>query len=96
MATLGRLPRAVLSGRACRMPALSLRGYATVSSKPHHKVVIVGGGTAGVTVAAQLARSEMEKPDIAILEPSSTHHYQVCWSSLCLASHSVSRTSLPT
>lgn len=76
MATVARLPRA-LSGvrRAARFP--SARGYATMPAKPHHRVVIVGGGTAGVTVAAQLTRSQLDKPDIAILDPASTHHYQV-------------------
>lgn len=77
MATLGRLPLAVLSGagRAARFPSVSARGYAS-QAKQHHKVVVVGGGTAGVTVAAQL-RSQLDKPDIAIVEPSATHHYQV-------------------
>lgn len=42
------------------------------------KVVIVGGGTAGITVAAQLAR-KMSASDIAIIEPSDTHYYQPLW-----------------
>lgn len=81
MATVGRLPRAALSGvrRAARFP--SVRSYATIPAKPHHRVVIVGGGTAGVTVAAQLTRSQLDKPDIAILDPASTHHYQVSFPS---------------
>ncbi|KAI2621810.1 FAD/NAD(P)-binding domain-containing protein [Hypoxylon sp. NC1633] len=57
------------------------RTYATsVPASTHHRVVIVGGGTAGVTVAAQLQRSsELEKKDIAILDPAQTHHYQPGW-----------------
>ncbi|OTA99813.1 hypothetical protein M426DRAFT_324798 [Hypoxylon sp. CI-4A] len=57
------------------------RTYATaIPSKAHHRVVIVGGGTAGVTVAAQLQQnSEFEKKDIAILDPAQTHHYQPGW-----------------
>lgn len=61
----------------------SLRTYATVSAippKPHHRVVIVGGGTAGVTVAAQLLRTkEFQKNEIAILDPAKEHHYQPGW-----------------
>ena len=60
------------------------RSYASVTSaRPHHKVVIVGAGTAGVTAAAQFRRSSEAsrwltgKNDIAIIDPAQTHHYQV-------------------
>ena len=43
-----------------------------------HTVVIVGGGTAGITVAAQLIRKD-SKLDIAIIEPSEDHFYQPIW-----------------
>lgn len=61
------------------------RNYATsISAKAHHRVVIVGGGTAGVTVAAQLQRSpDFETKDIAILDPAQTHLYQVILLTLC-------------
>lgn len=74
--------------RAIRTPlrtqaAFSLRTYATVNAippKPHHRVVIVGGGTAGTTVAAQLLRTkEFQKDEIAILDPANEHHYQPGW-----------------
>lgn len=66
-------------------PSSSFRTYATVSTsaippKPHHRVVIVGGGTAGVTVAAQLLRTkEFRKDEIAIVDPAEQHHYQPGW-----------------
>lgn len=41
----------------------------------HHEVLIIGGGAAGVSVAASLARKE-PKLDIAIVEPSNFHYYQ--------------------
>lgn len=48
--------------------------------KQHYKIVIVGGGTAGTTVAARLLRQQHNlKNDIAIVEPSDTHYYQPLW-----------------
>lgn len=44
----------------------------------HHRVLIVGGGTAGITVAARLRRADKHL-DIAIIEPSEKHYYQPLW-----------------
>ena len=43
-----------------------------------HDVLIVGGGTAGITVAAQLLEQEAA-PKVTIVEPSQTHDYQPLW-----------------
>jgi sulfide:quinone oxidoreductase len=47
-------------------------------SKNHYRVLILGGGTAGITVAAQLRR-RLKPYDAAIVEPSSKHYYQPLW-----------------
>ncbi|MCB9890958.1 MAG: NAD(P)/FAD-dependent oxidoreductase [Planctomycetes bacterium] len=44
----------------------------------HHAVMIVGGGTAGITVAARLRIAQPDL-DIAIIEPSDKHYYQPIW-----------------
>jgi sulfide:quinone oxidoreductase len=44
----------------------------------HHQILIVGGGAAGITAAAQLKRAR-NALDVAILEPSSDHYYQPGW-----------------
>nr|HAD50715.1 pyridine nucleotide-disulfide oxidoreductase [Algoriphagus sp.] len=44
----------------------------------HYQIVIIGGGTAGITVAAQLKRKDKNLA-IAIIEPSEKHYYQPAW-----------------
>jgi sulfide:quinone oxidoreductase len=44
----------------------------------HHSIVIVGGGTAGITVAARLLNADPSL-DVAIIEPSEIHYYQPLW-----------------
>lgn len=44
----------------------------------HYQVLIIGGGTAGITVAAQLKRKD-KNLKIAIIEPSEKHYYQPAW-----------------
>ena len=46
--------------------------------KDHYQVLILGGGTAGITVAAQLRR-KLKTYDLAIVEPSTKHYYQPLW-----------------
>ena len=47
------------------------------TNSAHHHVLIVGGGTAGLTVAARLRRAGVT--DIAVVDPSVTHYYQPLW-----------------
>ncbi|MFN9909307.1 MAG: NAD(P)-binding protein, partial [bacterium] len=44
----------------------------------HHQILIVGGGAAGITAAAQLRRARPSL-DVAILEPSGEHYYHPGW-----------------
>jgi sulfide:quinone oxidoreductase len=44
----------------------------------HYDILILGGGTAGLTVASQLA-DRIGGQHIAIVEPSPTHYYQPLW-----------------
>lgn len=52
------------------------KGGATVVGT-RHRIVIIGGGTAGITVAARLRRAG--EHDIALIEPSERHAYQPLW-----------------
>ncbi|ACY14890.1 NAD(P)/FAD-dependent oxidoreductase [Haliangium ochraceum] len=43
-----------------------------------HEVLIIGGGTAGISVAARLRN--LEQPlEVTIIEPAETHYYQPLW-----------------
>ncbi len=44
----------------------------------HHKIVIVGGGTAGITVASRIINADPDA-DVAVIEPSEKHYYQPLW-----------------
>jgi len=42
-----------------------------------HRVAVIGGGSAGISVAARLRRAGVS--DITLIEPSDTHWYQPLW-----------------
>ncbi|WP_232537014.1 NAD(P)/FAD-dependent oxidoreductase [Cystobacter fuscus] len=50
---------------------------ARIPSASRHRILIIGGGTAGISVAARLARAGQK--DVAIIEPSAQHYYQPLW-----------------
>ncbi len=43
----------------------------------HHEILIIGGGNAGLSVAARLRRAG--RTDIGVIEPSDRHYYQPLW-----------------
>lgn len=61
----------------------SLRTFASippVSAGQKHRLVVVGGGTAGLAISHQLLRSgRFFQDDIAVIDPATTHHYQPGW-----------------
>lgn len=60
----------------------------------HHRILIVGGGTAGVTVAARLLRADRDL-DVAVVEPSENHYYQPAWTLVGGGDYDVERTVRP-
>ncbi|MCV7229614.1 NAD(P)/FAD-dependent oxidoreductase [Mycolicibacterium komossense] len=48
-----------------------------MTSTAKHQILIIGGGTAGITVAARMLRKGYT--DVAVIEPSSVHYYQPLW-----------------
>ncbi len=60
----------------------------------HHNVLIVGGGTAGITVAAILRR-RAPNIDITIIEPSAEHYYQPAFTLVGAGVYPLARTKRP-
>ncbi len=50
-----------------------------MSASAHHQVIIVGGGSAGISVAARLTKGWFNRLDVAVIEPSDKHYYQPLW-----------------
>jgi sulfide:quinone oxidoreductase len=49
-----------------------------LSMKTHHRILIVGGGNAGISIASQLLRKDASL-DIAIIDGAQKHYYQPAW-----------------
>ncbi|KAK2600511.1 hypothetical protein N8I77_010038 [Diaporthe amygdali] len=78
------VPRAARGLRASKIIATTQRNLASVSPvnpvARNHKVVVVGGGSAGLNISHQLLRSgKFALGDIAIVDPAKWHHYQPGW-----------------
>lgn len=65
-----------LTGIGLGAGALGYKLYGDLTaSEARAKVIIVGGGAAGITMAAYLTEL-LKHPDIILIEPSKEHHYQ--------------------
>ena len=60
----------------------------------HHRVLIVGGGTAGITVAAILRRRARDL-DIAVVEPEQEHYYQPSFTLVGAGVYPLAKTHRP-
>jgi sulfide:quinone oxidoreductase len=59
----------------------------------HHQVLVVGGGSAGISVAARLRKAGLT--DIGLVEPSQTHYYQPLWTLVGGGRASLAETARP-
>lgn len=59
-----------------------------------HQIVIVGAGTAGITVAAQLLKKD-KTLDIAMIDPAETHYYQPAWTLVGAGTFDYAKTARP-
>lgn len=67
-----------------------------MTNTKHHQILIVGGGTAGITVAATLPRQPKgEDLGIAIIEPSENHYYQPAFTLVGAGAYPFEKTRRP-
>ena len=62
--------------------------------KTQYQILIIGGGTAGIMVAAQLKRKD-KSLDIGIIEPAETHFYQPAWTLVGAGTYDYKKTAKP-
>ncbi len=60
----------------------------------HHKVLVIGGGTAGIMVSAQLLKKDPSL-DIAVIEPADMHYYQAAWTLVGAGTFDMAKTGHP-
>lgn len=78
MMMLSKAMRAVTAPKRMRYAHLFSTSASVMGAA--HKVVVVGGGTAGLSVAHQLLNSgKFGQDEIAVVEPSNFHDYQPGW-----------------
>lgn len=59
-----------------------------------HQIVIIGAGTAGITVAAQLRKKD-NSLDVVIIDPATTHYYQPAWTLVGAGTFDYKKTARP-
>lgn len=60
----------------------------------HHQILIIGGGTAGIMVAAQLLKKN-KNLNIGLIEPADTHYYQPAWTLVGAGTYDYDKTAKP-
>jgi sulfide:quinone oxidoreductase len=67
---------------------------ATVNHRSHFDILIIGGGAAGISVAASLLKRKSTLR-IAIIEPSDKHYYQPAWTLVGGGAFDIQKTVRP-
>ncbi|XP_040979641.1 sulfide:quinone oxidoreductase, mitochondrial isoform X2 [Aquila chrysaetos chrysaetos] len=61
-----------------KMSSFGLHTAARCAAKDYYEVLVLGGGTGGITMSARMKR-KVGAGNVAVVEPSKTHYYQPLW-----------------
>ncbi|XP_051976157.1 sulfide:quinone oxidoreductase, mitochondrial-like [Xyrauchen texanus] len=74
-------PQLLLSRQYCKVISMihsQIHTSCGLASKDHYKVLVLGGGSGGIAMAARMKR-KVGAENVAIVEPSEMHYYQPIW-----------------
>nr|CAX70414.1 hypotherical protein [Schistosoma japonicum] len=77
-----------------RVFALSIRHANSANLQRKHKIVIVGGGSGGCSMASRLC-NHFGEGEVAVIEPRSTHYYQPLWTLVGAGIKTVAESARP-
>uniref|UniRef100_A0A8C6R9W9 Sulfide:quinone oxidoreductase, mitochondrial n=2 Tax=Nannospalax galili TaxID=1026970 RepID=A0A8C6R9W9_NANGA len=74
---------------------LQLHTRTSCTAKNHYEVLVLGGGTGGITMATRMKR-KVGAENVAIVEPSERHFYQPIWTLVGAGAKQLSSSGRPT
>uniref|UniRef100_A0A8C7A5H5 Sulfide:quinone oxidoreductase, mitochondrial n=1 Tax=Nothoprocta perdicaria TaxID=30464 RepID=A0A8C7A5H5_NOTPE len=93
---------AARGGSGPRCPALrpgadsrGLHAAARRAAKEHYEVLVLGGGTGGISMSARMKR-RVGAANVAVVEPSETHYYQPLWTLVGAGAKRLAASARPT
>uniref|UniRef100_A0A8C7EXB7 Sulfide:quinone oxidoreductase, mitochondrial n=1 Tax=Neovison vison TaxID=452646 RepID=A0A8C7EXB7_NEOVI len=93
-------PRAQLFACSLRLGTqqiglLQLHTRSSLAAKNHYEVLVLGGGSGGISMAARMKR-RVGAENVAIVEPSERHFYQPIWTLVGAGAKQLSASGRPT
>ncbi|XP_019359694.1 PREDICTED: sulfide:quinone oxidoreductase, mitochondrial [Gavialis gangeticus] len=79
-------------------PSIQKKGLHTaarLAAKDYYEVLVLGGGTGGITMSARMKR-KVGAGNVAVIEPSETHYYQPIWTLVGAGAKKLATSARPT